>query len=141
MNFEIVSHEALGPIHFGMSRDEVQRSVGAAVKLFRKTPVGNLVDAFNEEGIHVYYDAEDKDKCEAIEVASPANPLLLGRGLVGRPFAEVLEWLRTLDADLAVDESGLTSLALGVGVFAPFAAKAPFEPVEAVIAFKRGYYK
>lgn len=140
MDLEIRPYEGLGPIRFGMRRDDVRRALGASVRAFRKTPEATiLTDAFDDEGIHVYYN--EQDLCEAVEVASPAIPVLQGRALVGRSFAEIRDWLRTLDPEVEIDESGLTAFTFGVGLYASSAQKAPNGPVEAVIAFRRGYYR
>lgn len=139
MELDLRSYDGLGAIRFGMRRDQVRGAVGAPVRTFRKTPdATTLVDAFDNEGIYVYYDAQDL--CEAVEVASPAIPILEGQTLLGKPFAELRDWLRTLDPDIEVDESGLTAPTVGLGLYAPSAQKAPNEPVDGVIVFRRGYY-
>ena len=139
MTLVVEPYEALGPIRFGMRRDEVRVAVKAAVRAFRKTPTAKtLVDAFDDEGIHVYYD--EQDVCEGVEVANPAVPILDGQVLIGRPFADVRDWLQARDSDVVLDETGLTDFTIGLGIYAPSAEKMPHEPVEGVIAFRRGYY-
>lgn len=139
MELDLRPYERLGPIRFGMRREDVREAVGATARTFRKTPDAiTLVDAFDTEGIHVYYD--EQDLCEAVEVASPSVPTFKGRALLGRSFAELLDWLRTLDPEIQVDESGLTASSVGLGLYAPSAEQAPSDPVEAVIAFRHGYY-
>lgn len=139
MDFELHSYEGAGALRIGMRRDQIRDTVGSPVRTFRKTAdATTLVDAFDEEGIYVYYD--DEDVCEAIELASPAAPVFLGRALLGEPFAEVKDWLGTLDPSVDVDDSGMTAPTLGFGLYAPSAREAPLEPAESVIVFRRGYY-
>jgi hypothetical protein len=122
-----------------MSRLEVRAVLGLKVEPFRKGPESDpLVDAFPGERIHVYYDPQDT--CEAVEVATPAEPLLEGRALLGQPFAEVRDWLRSLGSQLEDNDAGLTDFTHGLGLYAPAAVELPDEPVEGVIAFRRGYY-
>jgi hypothetical protein len=123
-----------------MRRDEVRVAVKAAVRAFKKTPdAKTLVDAFDDEGIHVYYD--EQDVCEAVEVGSPAAPVFDGQSLIGRPFAEVRDWLQARDSDVQLDEAGLTDFEIGLGLYASSAEEEPDDPVEGVIAFRRGYYE
>jgi hypothetical protein len=122
-----------------MSREEIRVALDATPRRFKRTAeAANETDAFENEGVYVDY-GED-DRCEAIEMTLPAVPTLHGRPLVGTSFAELREWFRLLDPDTQVDAAGLVSLSLGIGLYAPSAEKAPKEPVEAVIVFRRGYY-
>ena len=140
MKLDLRPYEGVGPIRFGMRRAEVRGAVHAAVRAFRKTRDATmLLDAFDNEGIHVYYD--ELDLCEAVELASPAVAVLKGRALIGEPFAALRDWLLGLDPELEVDETGLTASSLGLGLYAPFAGEEPEGPVEGVIAFRRGYYR
>jgi hypothetical protein len=140
MQFELRPHQLVGPIHFGMRREEVRGVIPAAVRAFKKTPAATtLVDAFDDEGLHVYYDEEDE--CEAVELAAPAVPVLEGRILIGQSFAKLRDWLLANDPKTEVDATGLTAPSLGVGLYAPFAREEPDEPVEGVIAFRPGYYR
>lgn len=139
MKLVLTPYESLGPIRFGMSREEVRAVLAVAVHPFKKTPdATTLTDAFEAEGIYVSYD--DQGDCEAVEVASPAEPVLDGETLLGQPFSQLRDRLKARGDELEVDASGLTDLTSGLGLYAPSAEKAPNDPIEAVIAFRRGYY-
>lgn len=139
IQFKIRPYEGVGSVSFGMSRSEVRRKLESSVEAFRKSSLSKTdADAFDALGIHVHY--KESDDCEAVELASPSEPLFQGRQLVGKPFDELRDWLASLDENLEVDESGLTSYKHGIGLFAPFAADSPSEPVESVIVFEKGYF-
>jgi hypothetical protein len=142
MNLEIKPYIGVGPIRFGMTRDEVLRIVGhpvITVKPFLKGPhAGIPTDAFDELGIHVFY--KIGYLCEAIEMYLAADPTFNGQRLIERPFDELFTWLRTLDDNVKVDDTGLTSFKLGFGLYAPSCEESPSDAVEAVIAFESGYY-
>lgn len=56
MNLDIKPYIEVGPIHFGMTVDEVRRSIASVPKAFFKGPDSKMpTDAFREFGIHVYY--------------------------------------------------------------------------------------
>jgi hypothetical protein len=139
MKMQITPYVGIGPIRFGMSRAEARAAMGAPVREFKKTPNSAIpTDAFPSLGVHIYYKAPDV--CEAIEVASPADPILFGKQLLGQRFDSLCEWFRNLDNEVKVDEVGLTSLLYGVGFYAPSLKSSPSTPIEAVIVFERGYY-
>jgi len=139
MDLLIRPYEGIGPVTLGMDRAEVRSVLGGAVRSFKKSPDSKApTDAFDEQGLHVYYD--DAGRAEAIEVASPATPILEGRALIGRPFEELRHWLEQMDPEIQVDDAGLTAPSLGIGLYAPAATASPSDPIEGVIVFKRGYY-
>ena len=139
MDLLIRPYEGIGPLSFGMDSGTVRSVLGGTVRSFKKTPDAKVpTDAFDGHGIHVYDD--DAGRCEAVEVASPATPILQDQPLIGRPFKELRHLLEQIDPKTEVDETGLTAPSLGIGLFAPFASDSPGEPVEGVIVFKKGYY-
>jgi hypothetical protein len=136
---EILPHVGAGPIRLGMTRAEVQSVLASTPRRFRRGPESSReTDHFVARGVFAEYDEEGR--CEAIELAAPAEPLFRGERLLGRPFAELLTWLRREESAVETDGAGLTCRSLGIGFYAPFAESEPQEPVEAVIVFREGYY-
>ena len=138
MDWTIRPNVGVGPLNFGMTRQEVRDTLGSQPSGFAKTSgSSSLTDDFREHGIHVYYD--DSDHCVAIEMATPAAPILDGKPLLGEPFCIVRDWLLQLDPAIETDADGLTSKALGSGLYAPAVDRDENSPVEAVIAFAPGH--
>jgi hypothetical protein len=139
MNLNIIPYIGVGPIRFGMSRNEVRQMVGHPAKPFLKGPDAIIpTDAFDDIGLHVFYKKDDT--CEAIEMFLAADPTFEGKHLIERPFDRVLDWLQKFDDSLDVDNTGATSKKCGIGIYAPNCEESPSDPVEAVIVFERGYY-
>jgi hypothetical protein len=139
MNLSIDPYFGVGPIKLGMSAEEVRTALGLPFKTFKKTPTALMpTDVFHGVGIYVYY--KTPGVCEAVEMANPADPVLHGMSFMAKPLSEVSAWLESRDAKIVINDSGLTSLKYGIGLYAPHAAKQPDDPVEAVIVFERGYY-
>lgn len=139
MELDILPHVGVGSLRFGMTVDDVRRNVPAPAVPFLKGPApGHPTDAFDPLGLHVFY--RGSGTCEAIEMGPPANPTLRGQPLVGVAFSAVEQFLRGLDGQAAVDESGLTSTALGVAIYCPGHDENAGLPVEGVLVFQRGYY-
>lgn len=139
MQLEIKPYVGVGPIRFGMTVEEVRKAVGQKPNPFRKTPDEVIpTDAFDEIGLHACY--KEPGVCEAVEMALAADPTFQGHRLIERPFDEVLGWLRTLDDSVEVEDCGLTSYKLGIGLYAPEISDNISAPVEAVIVFEKGYY-
>lgn len=137
LTFDIASYERVGPISFGMSRTDVRKQLGVPVETFMKTNDSAVpTDAFDELGIHVFYDAQDA--CEAVEFWR-SGPTFRGKKMLNERFAKIAAWLEAIDPGAKPNASGLTSLAFGFGLY----AESPEEPqsvIASVIVFKRGYY-
>ncbi|MBA3805011.1 MAG: ABC transporter ATP-binding protein [Acidobacteria bacterium] len=139
MLFPIEPYEGVGPIKLGMSINAVREAVGAEVKTFKKSPSSEIpTDAFDLLGVYVYY--KPPGICQAVELASPAEPIFQNLPLLGRYFDEVMKWFETMDQGVEVDEFGLTSYKLGIGLYAPPTDDADGKLVESVIIFEKGYY-
>lgn len=136
---QITPYKGIGPVRFGMSRTDVRAALVVPLHEFKRTPKAAMpTDAFPTLGVYVYY--KPPGVCAAVEVASPTEPLLLGKKLIGQPVGEILEWLSSLDQQVKMDETGLTSLRFGVGLYVPALKNGSAALVEAVIVFERGYY-
>jgi hypothetical protein len=140
MNLEIEPYVGIGPVLFGMTRQQVRALIAAPVREFMKSPQSSVpADAFAKAGIYVFY--SDEGCCEAVEVTRPSVPTLFGKSFVGQPYDRSEAWFRERDPNVETDEAGLTSRMFGVGVYSEGAKSRPSEPIEAVIAFRRGYYE
>jgi hypothetical protein len=135
---QIVPYTSAGPIRLGMTIEEVRRTLGTPFTSFRRGDEAVPNDAFDSEGIYVYY--REPGVVEAIELAPPARAILKNTEPLGKPYREISSFIKSLDPGAEEDGAGLTSLQLGVGLYAPSAQKEPQLPVESVIVFERGYY-
>jgi hypothetical protein len=119
MDFLITSYESVGSIKFGMSIEEVRSFLNSSVKTFMKTSSSELPsDAFYQLGLQIYY--KHPEICNAIELASPANPIFQSQSLLGRPFSEVCRWFEQRDSSLEIFDSGLTILFLWAWLICSF---------------------
>ncbi len=133
---QIIGYEGVGPIRFGMSRDDVRTALGADFESFKRSPSSiQPCDHFLQHECFVYYDANDE--VEAVEFTKPATPMLDGLDLLSIDFTSLVQRIRQDDPDLSVENDGFTSLRLGIGGWAPGADD---EPPESIIVFTRGYY-
>jgi hypothetical protein len=138
MKLEIRPYDGVGPIRLGMSREEVRQALPVPAERFQKFPGAPPIDRVRNPSLMVHYDHEDI--CEAIEVAQPGEPTLMGQELLGRSFDHLRAWFNEQDPHLHVDGDGLISKKLGVGLYAPAAPNGPHSLVEGVIVFRHGYY-
>lgn len=139
MELAILSYEGVGPIKFGMTQAEVRQAVSEAFETFLKSETSEMpTDFFSGIGVFVYY--KSPGRCEAVEMAAPASPTFRGTSLIGRPFSDVLTTIIRADPEAKLHSSGLKSLALGLGIYAPGGEEEPDTIVEGVIAFEKGYY-
>jgi hypothetical protein len=137
---DIRTHIGLGPVTFGMTRDEVAHAMGALPRRFKKTVAcTTLTDAFDPLGVQVFYDADDR--VEALEVFAPSRPSFGDLDLFSTSYKDLIDLARAQDPDLQEDELGFTSNALGFGVYAEHKDTDPERPSEGVIVFRKGYYE
>ena len=76
---------------------------------------------------------------EAVELRGPARPTLDGRQLLGHPHGPLETWFSSLDPAVKLEHSGLTSMGIGIRLYAASARRLPNTPVEVVTAFDRDY--
>jgi hypothetical protein len=133
----IQSYVGAGPVRLGDTVESIADAVHAEPEFIDKG--GRLPTAvFSGLGLHVHL-ADDR-RCEAIELMAPATPTFDGQPLLGVPFSTVRDALRQRDPQLTVESDGLTSEALGIGLYAPSSVELPDDPAEGVIVFVRDYY-
>lgn len=137
--YALAPEEVLGALRIGMMRAEIQAMLGPPSSTFRRSESSpSETDCYDATGAYVIYGPNGR--CEAIEVAAPANVDLNGLLLVGSPFSDALMKLRSLAPDVEVDDTGAIAFSLGIGVYAPSALSDPAGPVESAIVFRDGYF-
>jgi hypothetical protein len=139
MKFDIQPYAGVGPIRFGMLREDVREALRVHAEAVDKTDTGIPSDFFESLGIFVYY--RPPECCEAVELFEPASPEFDGTYPLGRPYREMEHWMRGLDSDCQRNDAGVRSFKFGFGLYAPSAQKEPDLPVEGVIVFEKGYYE
>ena len=138
MDFEVVPRSGVGSLRFGMTTDDVRKVMDLPVESIPKSDTGIPTDSFLEDAVHVFY--RQPGVCEAVEMYSPSRVLLQGVNLLDEPYDTVKSFLTGLDAQLEEDNAGLTSKALGIGVYSPSHVQRPNSRTESVIVFEDGYY-
>lgn len=139
MKYEIAPGRGINGIPFGMGMQGVRAALGAGFKSFKRTPdAAHPCDYFADAGLFANYDKTGR--LEAIELASPAAPELYGMNLLGMGFEQAVKYLKSKDPQLEREADGAISLALGLSLYAPHAAKDPKMPAESVLVFAPGYY-
>lgn len=139
MDFHIEPFIAVGPIPFGATRSQVRKILGVPVESFKRNDDDPAeTDEFDSLGVFVEYDKDDL--CIAVEMSVPANPVFRSRELLREPYAQLRTWIKSLDSSADVDEAGIDSSTLGVGLYADLPKRDRISPAESAIAFKRGYY-
>ena len=139
MNLEIIPKKSVGPIHFGNTRKEVRQALDSSVDEFMKTKEASApTDAFDELGIHVFYD--QKDCCEAVELFEESNAIFNNVSLFSMTVKEALTWLNQLDGELELDEVSAISQRLGLSLYAAEGLENNEDHLDSVLVFREGYY-
>jgi hypothetical protein len=89
-------------------------------------------------GLFVYY--KKGDIVEAVEASDPCTVSYAQEQLLPREFVKVREFLRSSDPQAEIsDDNAVTSYLLGVSIWTSVVEDYQ-TPVEAVLAFEKGYY-
>lgn len=140
MKFTIEPFVGVGPVRFGSTRAQVRATLAVPVEsLLRNDDDAAETDVFESLGLYVEYDKDDR--CVSVEMFSPADPVFRDKRLLAVPYAEIKVWIRTLDPGVEIDEGGLASNTLGIGMAADVGRNDKNSRGESVIAFTRGYFE
>lgn len=133
-------HKGVGPIRFGMAREEVLDLFSVEATSFKRNQVDtHPCNYFPSLGLFVYY-GDESGLVEAVELTSPAKPSISGADLLHLGFIDLLEIIRGADPEVSIDGDGFTSFLLGIGGWAPSLKSAPNAQLESIIVFAPGYY-
>ncbi|NJM55312.1 MAG: hypothetical protein HC841_04820, partial [Verrucomicrobiae bacterium] len=113
--------------------------LGAVSHIKNKTYASGALYYYKKNSIMVDFD--DAGSPKAFQFSAPYDPRYDNVSFIGVPYSKVLEWFKANDDNLKKDGAGCFSNKLGIGVYAGSAEKAPEEPVQAIIVFRRGYYE
>jgi hypothetical protein len=84
---EVTPFISVGSLRFGATREDIRAQLGARFESFKKSPNSNETDAYDELGLHLYYDRDNR--LEYVEAFEPAEPEYAGIVFVGRAFEDV----------------------------------------------------
>jgi hypothetical protein len=138
--YEIEPYVGVGPIRFGMTREQVHATIVGERKptLHRgREKPGDFFPA-----LELFVDYRAPGICEFVEFAlsSPLSPTLQNQAFLGQSYRVARAWFEASDPDLETHGAGLISKRFGIALYAGSAEKEPDEPVEAVAVFEKGYY-
>lgn len=132
-DWELRPYEGVGPLSFGMTRDEVGQLQLGKSRVVRKT-MGPLVEQFPEQGVVVHYTGASDETVGLVEFSGPEYPtwegLPFGKGRVADTEA-----LMASGATAATDDFGSVWFDdVGVALYSEG------EDTYAVSVFSRGEY-
>lgn len=98
LRWDFVPLVSVGPLHFGMSRDQVIDALSAGKSTYSKGPVAGGFDFFYEAGVTVYYGALDELACVAVDPFQGPFVSIGGFRLTHRLPSEVKAWMKRGEA-------------------------------------------
>ena len=137
--FDIQPFASVGPLRFGMTKDELRRELTGQVEEFRKTTDSpTLSDHFLDLEIIVHY--EPGYRLEAVEFCGMFIPEWNGIALLGRTAKAILEDIKAHSSAAEIDNDGAIFHDLGFGFYSPGWLAGNEDVIESAIAFKKSYY-
>lgn len=139
MNFLYVPFSSVGPIKFGMSREQVHDVLGPPSNTFSRTPNSTPCDEYLERCFFIYYDGSDV--FEAFETWSGATVELFGQRLNELSFTGLCNYVKSKGFNIEEDETGFTCYDLGIGAYVPDRDHSSEQKVAGMIYFSEKYYE
>lgn len=131
--WEILPFKSIGILHFGQSRSEVRELLGKGFESFHRGQESTLTDYYIELGLLLYYDQDNQ--LEFVEVVRPCNVIFNEISLLGNDIQAVLNNLLAQGYEPMRDETGFKYERLGFWLYTPY------DIIEAVSVFPKGYYE
>ena len=128
----IVPYVSVGNLSFGDKREVARKKLNSPFSTFRKVIGAEVTDSFDEIGLHLYYDNDDR--LQFVELFRPADVVVCGIELLDRNVDEVVGSLEMLGYAPSPTDVGFQVDDLGVALTARNGI------VEGVAAYRRGYY-
>lgn len=136
MRFAINPQTGVGPLQFGMPREQVRSALAVPVEIFRRTPEDTAADVFKSVWAFAYYDVTGN--LEAVEFSSPAKVTFNDLDILNTPATELFGAMSRLDPELEREGVGFTSKSFGFGVWSDDESD---RPPQSVVVFAPGYYE
>lgn len=133
-DWNIVPYIGVGPLHFGLSREQIRAMFIDSPSTFRQGPYAvSDTDAYEELRLHLYYDSEDKLRCIMEFESGPIH--FQDTLFLARLLSDVLYDLARLKLTPRYDNDGYWFDDAG------FVLYAPDNIVKAVTVYRTGYYE
>lgn len=113
MKWIIEKNRGVGPVHFGMKREEIRQILKASQLTDGElSKAGVSDDIYFGEGIRIRY--TKYNKCGAIEFVSPAFVSIEGKELLNSDWDETVEWFSKMDNEVYCTDDQLVSYKTGI---------------------------
>lgn len=139
MELEIHPRQSVGGVFFGANPEAVSKVLGDKFTAFVRNPKVPYVEhAYDELGVYVSFDP--KMTCNAVLVMRPSDALLNQRSLLAVPAQDAFAIIRLMDPNARLEDDSLTSVRLGISVYAPDIESEPEDPAKSVLVFREDYF-
>lgn len=143
MNLIITPYEGVGPIEFGMTRNELRKLFNGEVhEIQRIRDTDNIWDYIHEGAIQIAYYSEHRLLCSTIMLSHPEQVFFQDRNLLdGTSVRELTKWFKSIDKELDITMDGVVSYKYGISFCTEDYKILADEPPEAIVVFARGFHK
>lgn len=150
MDFVITPYQAVGSIHFGMTRSDVRQILGGSVNELTEPflPDGisseeiNLQDSFDALNLQVAYKPNYPYPCIAVTLYEPASLIFRERNLLNTSIEDLRAWLSLIDDSTElIENQGVVSYGFGIGLYTDDYELFKDEPPKSVTVFEEGHFK
>lgn len=138
MHYEINPYIGVGPIIFGMSREETRHIMNRPYKEFKRTMFDdNTTDAYQDIDMYLTFDAQNK--CNSIELYEKSKTHFQQQSFIDKSFNQVLAFIKKQGGNYEVDDTSVISYDTGISFFVGD-TKDKHATVKSILAFQKGYF-
>ena len=128
---EITPFSSVGMLAFGDVRKDARGKLNAKFSTFQKDSDENETDAFDDIGLHLYYD--DDGQLEFVEGFEPVDITFRGIRFLDRDVTSVMRDMSAIGSNGTRSDSGVKFPDVGIALYAPSGV------VEGVAVHRKGY--
>ena len=129
---EITPFSSVGVLAFGDVRKDARDKLNAKFSTFEKVAGENETDAFDDIGLHLYYD--DDGQLEFVEGFEPVDITFRGIRFLNRDVTSVVQDMNAIGFNQTRSNDAVKFPDVGIALYAPSGI------VEGVAAHRKGYY-
>jgi len=129
---EITPFSSVGVLAFGDIRNDARSKLNTKFSTFQKDADENETDAFDDIGLHLYYDNDGR--LEFIEGFEPVDITFRGISFLNRDVTSVIRDMSAIGFNETRSDAGVKFRDVGIALYAPSGV------VEGVAVHRKGYY-
>ncbi len=140
MILDIIPFKSVGPLVFGMKREEIIAILGQPDKEVVTNPIAQYKELYYKAA-RISVSLSRSGRCNAVFVFPPKEASINGRRILPSTGRQAVLDVQQLDSTARMDEGSLVSALLGLAVHVPDLDSDLDEPPQSILVHAADYYE